>query len=470
MASQRMFYRRPENIPLPAASISRENLLPDVVNKLAVTTGIVEMGQRSMTPDYFVELSNSNSRLAPFFSRNEFSVACFAPAVIEQILVSKSHAFVKGPPVVALSYAMGWGLLAEEGAFHLQNRRSFHWGLHGQVLHQYAVSMKRDIEERIPELLRPEGFPVVPKMRSLSFASTTRTLFPRIPTADPGTFEKTSFEQMQLTMFPEKLWGFDEQGILARKQLLENREYLNQCVNQMIEAAQHNDAVRNEEEMPSLMDLLVDWNGDDEITPGSGLHAQVLTFVTASFESTGNLMSWALLLLAEHPTWWGKLREEALSNPVSDSEITTAMLDLPVLRAVMNEALRLYPPIWLITRVAQEDVTLGEHVIAQGTRIYISPYATQRLEELFPEANSFNPERWLSPENPVHKFSFIPFSRGKRSCVGESLALLSSSIVIYEMARNAISVHAEKTAEISNIDLAISADRDARVWLVPQES
>lgn len=363
---------------------------------------------------------------------------------------------------------MGWGLLGEEGAFHLQNRRSFHWGLHGPVLQQYAVSMKRHIEERIPELLSPEGFPVVPGMRSLSFASTMRTLFPHLPSADPDEFEKSSFEQMQMTIFPEMLWSFDEQGKQARKKHLENREFFNNCVVQMIETAQRNDAVRSDEELPSLMDLLVDWNGDEEITPGTGLHAQVLTFVTGSFETTGTLLSWVLLLLAEHPSWWKRLREEAISSNVADSELTTALLNLPVLRAVLNEALRLYPPIWLLSRIAQEDVTLGEYLIPRGTRIYISPYVTQRIEALFPDADSFNPERWLISDNPVPKFSFIPFSRGKRSCIGESLALLSSSIVIYEIARNTSEVRSDVSPKVSNIDLSISAHRDARVWLMPR--
>lgn len=147
---------------------------------------------------------------------------------------------------------------------------------------------------------------------------------------------------------------------------------------------------------------------------------EVMTMIIAGHETTGGTLNWIWYELSQHPEYEHKVYQEASAlvnnNQLSQDDLTK----LPYTRQVIDEALRLYPPVWLFSRkVIANDVIEGYQIPA-GSNIFLSPYYTQRDPDLWEVANEFYPAHFRNNGNDIpHKFAFIPFSAGSRRCIGE---------------------------------------------------
>jgi cytochrome P450 len=150
----------------------------------------------------------------------------------------------------------------------------------------------------------------------------------------------------------------------------------------------------------------------------------VLTFLAAGHETTGNALSWALYLLALFPDAEARVVAE-LQQTFGDSDATRDRLEALVFtRAVVNEALRLYPPAPFIGREALGEDVLGGYPIARGEQILIAPWLVHRHRGLWEEPEDFRPERFLPPAlDRIPRGAFIPFGLGPRVCIGQGFAV-----------------------------------------------
>ncbi|RSN39903.1 cytochrome P450 [Amycolatopsis sp. WAC 04197] len=150
---------------------------------------------------------------------------------------------------------------------------------------------------------------------------------------------------------------------------------------------------------------------------------ELMTILAAGVETPASGLAWSLYLTSSHPDVEAKLHEEV--DAVLGSRTATAedFPALPYTNRIVNEALRMYPPVWFITRRAVEDTTLGGHRIPAGSSILFSPYALHRDPTVFTAPDSFDPDRWL-PERlrELPKNAVISFSGGSRKCLGDVLA------------------------------------------------
>lgn len=167
------------------------------------------------------------------------------------------------------------------------------------------------------------------------------------------------------------------------------------------------------------------------------LRDQVVTFIVAGHETVASALSWAWYLLGEHPEVADLVAAEA-EEVLGERAPTFA--DLPRLRwasAVFDEAMRLYPPGWLITRKALTADTVDGHTIPAGALVLISPYLVHR----HPEANegadpeAFAPQRFLDgPPSPATGL-YVPFGAGPRLCIGRDMARAEGAVVLATLAR-----------------------------------
>jgi cytochrome P450 len=98
---------------------------------------------------------------------------------------------------------------------------------------------------------------------------------------------------------------------------------------------------------------------------------------------------------------------------------------------VIDETLRLYPPTWLLTRTLVGPDTLGDYDLPAGATVALSPYVTHRHPEFWPNAESFDPERFHSETVAGrHKFAYVPFLSGPRQCIGNNVALMEMQMVL----------------------------------------
>jgi cytochrome P450 len=159
------------------------------------------------------------------------------------------------------------------------------------------------------------------------------------------------------------------------------------------------------------------------------VRSNVLTFLSAGHETTANTLAWSIFLLSQAPDWRARVEEEArreLAGPVE------GLADrLVVTKAVVEEALRLYPPIAALSRAAIGFDTLGGMSVKPRSLIVISPYVLHRHRCLWPRPDAFDPSRFL-PEarGDIPRFAYLPFGIGPRTCIGSSFALQEAVIVL----------------------------------------
>jgi cytochrome P450 len=163
---------------------------------------------------------------------------------------------------------------------------------------------------------------------------------------------------------------------------------------------------------------------------------EVMTLVVAGHETTATTLNWSWYLLSKHPDIEQKMSEELDSVCTNGTPSLEGLSKFSYTRYVLEEAMRLYPPLWLMTRKAVDDDQLGEYFVPAGTEIYIPMYFIQRNPALWDDADRFDPDRFDPSGGEMrHELAQMPFGAGPRNCVGESLARLEMQIHLMTIAR-----------------------------------
>lgn len=165
------------------------------------------------------------------------------------------------------------------------------------------------------------------------------------------------------------------------------------------------------------------------------LRDQIATLLIAGHETTALSLFWSLYLLALAPEWQERVAEEADAVDLSPEGAHAAFERLPVARAVVAEALRLYPPAYSIVRIAKErDEVAGEEV-PPGGMVVVSPWILHRHQRLWHDPLAFDPARFLPGAEAPDRFAYLPFGVGPRVCVGAQFALMEAALVLATLAR-----------------------------------
>jgi len=170
--------------------------------------------------------------------------------------------------------------------------------------------------------------------------------------------------------------------------------------------------------------------------PDRQLVSEIMTLIVAGHETTASTLNWTWYLLSQNSEVEERLSREL--NHLLGSELPE-LGDLPKFtytRQVMEEALRLYPPGWLMTRKALKDDQLGDYFVPAGTEIYISPYLIQRHPALWHAPDRFNPDRFGSDQSrDRHPLTMLAFSAGPRKCIGDFFARIEMELHLIMIAK-----------------------------------
>ena len=152
------------------------------------------------------------------------------------------------------------------------------------------------------------------------------------------------------------------------------------------------------------------------------MRANILTFILAGHETTANALTWTLYLLSQSPEW--RERAEAEADRSFDPQQPAATEGCETLRAVFEEAMRLYPPAAMLSRQAIADDELAGVHIPAGAVISVSPYVLHRRRGLWDNPDAFDPSRFLGERRErIDRFAYIPFGAGPRVCIGMAFAM-----------------------------------------------
>ena len=163
------------------------------------------------------------------------------------------------------------------------------------------------------------------------------------------------------------------------------------------------------------------------------LRDEVMTMMIAGHETTANALSWLWVLLDRHPHEQERLRQELETATGGRAPTVDDLPNLPRLKAVILETMRLYPPVWMFDRRAIGADDLGGTPVRAGDLVIFCPYAIHRLPELWPDPEAFQPERFEGGRKPPNTFAYLPFSAGPRICLGNNFALIESQIIVGTM-------------------------------------
>ena len=169
----------------------------------------------------------------------------------------------------------------------------------------------------------------------------------------------------------------------------------------------------------------------------SQLLIETLQLLIAGNESSSNALAWTFYLLARHPECIARIRSEIESVAGEDPLDFAALRRLEYTTQVLNEAMRLYPPFWMIDRIAQEeDEAAGIHIPA-GIMVIPYIYGTHRNPDFWPDAEIFDPDRFAAASaRERHPYAHIPFGGGPRICIGADMAMMQSVLVLVSYIRD----------------------------------
>lgn len=359
------------------------------------------------------------------------------PELFKEVLITKNDAFIKGRGVQLASFLLGKGLVTNEFEPHRKQRKlvlpAFHHSrliYYGEVM--ASIAAKRTSEWRHNRIVTLEN-----EMAALTLDIVAETLFgSKVGSVESSTITSALSEFQEsfvkiVNPFTEILMKLP---LPETRRIKKSRKIVDDSIYRIIESHR-----QQPEKYQDLLSMLL--SAQDEET-GTGMddeqvRDEAITLFIAGHETTAVALTWFWYLLAQHPEVEQRMQAEI--DEVTEGRLPTFQ-DIPKLvytRQVLSEVLRLYPPAWLLTREAIEDVNIGEYEIPKGATIDMSPYFLHRDERFWPDPERFDPERF-SPEkkNQTHKFAYLPFGTGVRGCIGEQFAWAEALLSIAVIAKN----------------------------------
>lgn len=162
------------------------------------------------------------------------------------------------------------------------------------------------------------------------------------------------------------------------------------------------------------------------------------TFLAAGHETTAKALTWTLYVLARAPEWQDRVREEVAAVAGSGPITAEHIAKLALTQRVLKEAMRLYPPAPVLSRITADEVTFGSYRVAPGTLIIIPIYAVHRHLKLWPDPDRFDPDRFLPEREATYsRMQYMPFGFGQRSCIGSAFAMIEATVLLAELVRGA---------------------------------
>lgn len=190
-----------------------------------------------------------------------------------------------------------------------------------------------------------------------------------------------------------------------------------------------NDLIAHRRAMPprgDLVDLLLVAEDPDTKTALSDVQLadNLLGFILAGYETTSAAMTWTFYLLSMHEPTEARLLCEYEHAAAEQSE------ELVYTRQTISEALRIYPPAYMVTRVAAQDTRIGEHKIKRGQRINIPIWAIHRNAAIWDNPHAFDPDRFGPDKPSPPRYAYMPFGAGPRICIGTAFAMTEMSVIL----------------------------------------
>jgi cytochrome P450 len=356
------------------------------------------------------------------------------PDAINEVLVVRNKAFVRGNVVNAfMRLYMGDGLLGKTGEDHLRRRRMVQPAFHRAVVERYVPELAATAEEHAEQRWTDgQQVDVHTEMLRLTLAAVSRTLLGSDVEMDrfarAHAEANAIFDTLMKLPAPRLLPHLPLPSVRA----LRGAQAWLQGVAQRIIDARRDGVTKGDD----LLQLLLELDEDGGPLPDSQIRDEVLTALLTGHDTIANGLTWTWYLLSEHPEAAERLAAEADEVLGGRAPRLEDLGRLTYTRQVLSESMRLYPPVWAITRYATSDQRIGGQRIPQGSVVATVPYLVHRDARWWPEPTRFDPGRWTPQrQREQRRFAYFPFGAGVHRCIGEGFAWTEGVLVLATLAR-----------------------------------
>gem|GEM_PF-3228972 len=364
--------------------------------------------------------------------KNRESIFLFNPEDVNYVLKEHHVNFKKGKEYEQMAPLLGEGLLTSEGDLWRRQRRIMAKEFHQARTEQYLRAIHESTQKKIIEMKsREKAFDISLDFNALTFDIAGKIFFG----SDLGEHSKMAQEALyteteRINTRIRRIWNFPHNFPTAEnKKGMKAVRDLKSIVTGILSQGGH-------DQKPNVLSKLVSYRDESgNPLPNNLISDEVMTLLLAGHETTSNGLSWATYLLAKNPEWILKIKNELRDYGKTPEELCREDLDnLPLLKAVWQEALRIFPPIPIIARQTIKDDVIGGYHVPAGKSVMCVPYVTHRDPRFWVKPDEFMPERFINRVVSRDDCTYFPFAKGPRACIGEDLATTEGVLILAYLA------------------------------------
>lgn len=350
------------------------------------------------------------------------------PSYVEGVLEKNSHLFIKNQALRTMRLFLGRGLLLSEGSVWQHQRHVIQPAFAREHLATYAEVIVESAVQMVSEWSLGEVRNIHEKMLELTVSIAAKAFFGT--SLHDQTAQISAILTVGMRQFIEKekfLYLLpDCVPTLGNLRYRKAAAQLDKIVSNIIRQRRCDSQTHND-----LLALLLADFEHCSINDETQLRDQIITFLLAGHETTASALSWTCFLLAQHPSIAAQVSEEIDIHLDGQLPQLSDLSKLVWTRYVILEAMRLYPPAWLLGRQAVGDCELNGHSIQAGDTVLMSQWVMHRDSRFFSQPDQFLPQRWANNLlKTLPKYAYFPFGGGSRVCVGQSFAMLEITLIL----------------------------------------
>jgi len=344
-----------------------------------------------------------------------------------EVLVAKDDAFIKGPGLAVVAKPLlGEGLLTAEKDFHRRSRKLLAPAFTPRRMAGYAAVMADRAVAHAAQVRPGQMIDIAERMMSTTLDIVGRTLFDADLAGDAravGDALTVAMEYVLASVLSAVPLGWPTP---RRKRGMAAIAQLDEIVLRIVGERRAAGGDRGD-----VLSIILAARDDD----GTGftdrhVRDEIMTLMLAGHETTANLLAWVWYVLATEPAPRARLDAELAEVLGGRPPTYDDLPRLPVTLAILEEALRLYPPAHTIARQADRDVEIGGVPIPKGAIVTVSVVAMQRRAAYWDAPLAFRLERFLGGDRKARRLGYLPFGAGPRVCIGNHFALVEAQLIL----------------------------------------
>ncbi|MBX3437164.1 MAG: cytochrome P450 [Planctomycetaceae bacterium] len=387
--------------------------------------------------EFLTRLARDYGDVAQFRLGRRRVVQLNDPELIHEVLVARHRSFHKTGVLTRAKPVLGNGLVTIDGDLHLKRRRLIQPAFNRQSIPHYIAHITTPAADVSGGWRPGQRVELADEMNRLTLRIILRALFDCDAVADDSHIEDaltTVLRHFNRLLIDPKWAALSKLPLPAARQYRNAQQLLDSFVRGLIqqrraESQSHHDV------LSILLQAHEGESGKIRLTDDE-VRDEVMTLLTAGHETIATALTWTWHALSQHPEIESQMHQEVDSVLQGRKPTFDDLKNLRYTRMVLAESMRMYPPVWGITRLAMEDLQLGGYAIPKGTVVGMTQYVTHRDPRYFPNPEHFDPTRWARGDEAAGpKSGYFPFGGGPRLCIGEPFAWAEGIVVLATIAQ-----------------------------------